>query len=113
MTAQLGDILPKSDARKARGQTRTERKAGTSLLFHSVAENLANLLFRASTMPPGTALETSLHIIVQLTHNQLTHGTYDITISARAFGMWNAASWRASQLDCGTQQVSTSRMDSH
>ena len=93
MSTQLGDIHAKADARKARCEARPEREARTALLFHSIAENLANLLFGAAAMPPGTTLKTSLHVIIQLPHDQLCHDTDDITISDLVLDL---ARWAAS-----------------
>jgi hypothetical protein len=66
LTAQLGDLLAKTEAGETGGQSRTEGRLSAGLIPDRVAENLPNLLFRAAAVSPGAALKPGLHFLIEL-----------------------------------------------
>jgi len=73
MAAQFGNLPIEADSGKAGRDARSESRAHACVTSHSVPKNLANLFLGAPAMTPRATLELLLHIVIELTDEDLRH----------------------------------------
>jgi hypothetical protein len=66
LTAELGNILCKAYPGKASSDPRAERHLGYALVLDSVAEDLADFFFGATTVTACANLELGFHVIIEV-----------------------------------------------
>jgi hypothetical protein len=82
LAAYLGDVLRETHTGETGGEPGAERGRVAALIPDRVAEDLANLFFRAPTMATSTEAELLFHVVVELPYQELAHEINDITISS-------------------------------
>jgi hypothetical protein len=81
LPAQFGKLCLKSDARKARCDPRAQSGAGMLTALYCAPQDLACLLLSAVPMLTCATLQSCLHVVVELSDQDLRHGKNDSTLS--------------------------------
>ena len=74
VNAQLGNILRKTQTGEAGSEPRAEQCPSAALVPDRVAEDLADFLFSAVTMAACAALKLGLHVVFEVSDQELSHG---------------------------------------
>jgi hypothetical protein len=74
LAAQLGNILCETQTGKTGSKARAERRRDATLVPHRVAEDLTDFLFSAAAMTARAALKLDLHVIIEVSDQELSHG---------------------------------------
>jgi len=73
LTAELGNLLGKTQSGEAGGEPRAERCPGTTLLPDCIAEDLPDFLFRAVAVTASADLKLGLYVVVEVANQKLSH----------------------------------------
>ncbi len=72
--AEFRDILFETDTREATPNAAAQWHRGEALRLHSIAKNIPNFLLHAVAVTTCPLLESRLHVLFQISNDQLRHG---------------------------------------
>jgi hypothetical protein len=74
MPSKLDDVLVQADLCETSCDARAQPRRWAFLIAHGIAQNLSYFLLGAAAMVTGASLELRLHVVLELSDQNLSHG---------------------------------------